>query len=156
MLERRVSDFTKAVWIAAAQVGTSAPRVADQIMESLFPRTCDEARIEGALSMFREGVIAAAKKVLRGGGGDDDQYDFAGIDPQFAPIVETLKSRSYFVESEGEYVSVARLIAEPVLLKAAADFMRKKALENMDEFRRLDRLHKAVMEARTAVASPAQ
>ncbi|MHB2169938.1 hypothetical protein [Alsobacter sp. R-9] len=148
MLERRVSDFTKAVWIAAAQVGTSAPRVADHIVESLFPRTCAEARVEGAMAMFREGVIAAAKKVLRGGDVDADQFDFAGIDKQFAPIVETLKSRSYFVESEGEYVSVARLIAEPDLLKAAAEFMRRKAHENMDEFRRLDRLYKAVTGAR--------
>lgn len=144
MLDRRVSNFSETVLAAALHVGRNAPRIADQILRNLFPRTAEEAGYEGAEKMLRDGVILATKRVLRQIPDDDAQHDFAEIDPRFHDAVNELGSKLYYVEALQEYVPVPRLIAEPALLNDARGYMRQKGIECIREADRLDRLYTTV------------
>lgn len=146
MLKKRSSDFAEQVWVAASRVGLSPPRITDNILGDLFPETCEAAENEGALKLLRDGCIASVKRVLATAP-DDRQADFGGIDPQFREAVKKLSRPSYHVESLGEEVPVARLIAEPALLDDARKFMRRKGMECLEEARRLDKLFVAVTTA---------
>ena len=144
MLNKRKANFAELVWTAAGDVGRNAPAIADKIIKSAFPLTYEEAEIEGASAMLRTGVIAAVKEILRNTTDDDAQHDFAAIDPAFGQIVRRLKSKTYFVTSLGEYLSIAELIADPALLDDARRHMRKKGEECLAEAKTLDQLFHAV------------
>lgn len=145
--------FAERVWDIAARTGHSAPKITDDIMETAFPRTCAQARQEGALKMLRTGVVAEVKRILRNGQDSAEQRDFADVSATFAPLVRDLRSKSYFVEGAQEYVPVAALIADPDLLDDARRFMRRKGIECLAEADRLDLLYQAVL-ARGAVPGP--
>lgn len=146
MLKSRTPDFAEQVWIAASVVGRTAPKIVDHILAELFPVTCRAAEDEGALPMLRKGCIVEAKRVLRSAPPDEAQGDFEDIDEAFKPLVRVLHRPAYHVESLGEEVTVARLIAEPVLLDDARRFMRRKGEECIAEAERLDELFQAVSE----------
>lgn len=148
MLQKRNADFAEEVWRTSARLGSmSPPRIADDIIGRLFPATLSAAEDEGAATMLRKGVIAAVKDVLASPGSHVAQVDFASINAAFAPTVRTLKRPSYFVESRGEYVSVADLIEEPALLNDARSFLRRKGDECLAEADRLDQLYREVLDA---------
>lgn len=140
----QTAPFALQVWDIAADVGNSAPKIADVVMEASFPLTCDQARHEGALKMLRTGIIAEVKRILRDRDDRHDQRDFGETIQQFAPLIQGLKSRSYFAPSAEEYVAVRDLIAEPDLLNDARRFMRAKGMECLAEADRLDALYAAV------------
>jgi hypothetical protein len=144
MLNRRVANFAELVWTTAAKVGNNAPAIADKIIKRAFPETYSEAQIEGADKMLRTGVIESIKSILKHAASDDNQMDFSEIDPKFSRIVKKLKSKTYFVESAGEYVSVSRLIEEPDLLDDARRHMRRKGMECLAEAKVLDELYAKV------------
>lgn len=70
MLNRRYANFAEMVWVTAAKVGNSAPAIADKIMKRAFPKTYEEAEIEGADRMLRIGVIDQIKAMTL-----DELYD---------------------------------------------------------------------------------
>lgn len=144
MLNKRTANFAEMVWSAAAKVGNNAPAITDKIIKRAFPQTCTEARIEGADKMLRAGVIADVKRILKRGAVDETQVDFSDMAPEFAKIVQALKSKTYFVESANEYVDVPSLIADPALLDDARKFMRRKGEECMAEANILDELYVAL------------
>lgn len=144
MQTEQSAAFAASVWEIASRLGRNAPRIADDLMEDAFPRTCERAREEGAARMLRTGVIAEVKHVLRTSADVAGQCDFAGICASFAPLVRDLRSKSYFVESAEEYVAVPDLIAAPDLLDDARRFMRRKGIECLAEADRLDALYEAV------------
>ena len=146
MLKKRAPNLHELVWATAANVGNSAPRVAGEIISSAFPATWRCSQDEGADRIFRKGLIAEVKRILRSVGPDEEQRDFADIEQAFRPIVDRLKSRSYFVESADEYVSIPMLIAEPSLLEEAHKFMRKKGFECLAEADLLYDLYCAITE----------
>lgn len=150
MLNKRRPELNDLVWDAASRVGHNAPKIADDIIASTFPRTHAEAMIEGADKLLRDGLIATVKGILRTSGEPDGQVDFAEIDPSFRPLVQGLKRPSYYAESRGEYVSLADLIAEPTLLDDARKYLRRKGDECIAEASRLDQLYAAVVEASAA------
>lgn len=141
MLNEQLREVNEMILRTAARVGNNAPKVADEILESCFPRTCAEAHHEGAYAILRRGFIGHVSRILRGQTADDKQRDFSNIEPQFGPLVEELRSSSYYVESAQEYVSVPSLIDEPDLLDDARKFMRRKGEECLAEAERLDRLY---------------
>ena len=147
MLNELTALFAQNVREAAAEVGNNAPRIADKIIETTFPKTCAEARYEGAEKMLRIGVIHEVKKMLRHGVDDGGQKDFSEITEQFREAASDLKSKTYFVESIDEYVSVANLIKTPEYLNEARIHMKKKGDECLDEAKRLDTLYHLVCEA---------
>jgi hypothetical protein len=148
MLQKRNADFAESVWRTSARLDTlSATRIADDMLGRSFPATLSAAEDEGASTMLRKGVIAAVKDVLASPVSSVAQADFASISSAFAPTVRTLKRPSYFVEARGEYVSVADLIREPVLLNDARGFMRRKGDECLAEADRLDQLYREVTSA---------
>jgi len=143
----KVASFAEAVWVAAAHLGKNAPKIADEIIRAIFPRTVIEAEKEGADRMLRRGVIEAIKKIL-GMAEDNDQSDFRDIDPSFASIVRRLHKAAYFVEAGvDEYVPVGQLIQNPEWLDSARKLMRRKGEECLAEAKVLDELYEAVMEA---------
>lgn len=146
MLNDQTSQFAARVWTIASRLGNNAPRITDDLMEENFPRTCVKAREEGAFRMLRTGIVAEVKRVLRDREDDSRQRDFHELTRQFAPLVRDLKSKTYFVESAQEYVSVPDLIAEPDLLDDARRFMRRKGMECLAEANRLDALYQAVID----------
>lgn len=151
MLQKRNADFAEEVWRASARLDSmSPPRIGDDIINRLFPRTVNAAEDEGAGTMLRKGVIAAVKTVLGGIGDDAGQGDLANIDPTFAPQVHALKRPSYHVEARGELVPIAELIRTPELLDDARKFMRRKSIETAEEADRLDQLYDAVIAKRDA------
>ena len=150
MLNKRASDFTILVLNTAAMVGNNAGRIAEAIIRQAFPRTSAEADAEGADKALRIGVISEVKRVLRRSLDDADQIAFSDIDPAFRPIVQRLKSKTYFVESIEEYVLVSRLIGEPHLLDEAQKFMHRKGQECLAEADTLRELHRAVIARGTA------
>lgn len=143
MLNSRSSDFAELVWRAVEEVGRVAPAVANKIIRSAFPRTVAEAEIEGADKMLRVGVIEAVKNILKHTDADD-AIDFATIDPSFGRIIKKLKSKTYLVESLGEYVPIKRLIGDHELLDDARKHMRRKGEENLAEAKILDELYEAI------------
>lgn len=147
MLNSAHAEFAARVWLLAGRVGNSAPKIADEIMSEVFPRTCSEARHEGAFKMLRVGVISEIKRILRAGENIEGQYDFGDDNSEFAHIISELKSKTYYVESADEYVAVPDLISEPALLDDARKFMRRKGIECIAEAERLDRLYLAVTRA---------
>ena len=48
MLDSQSAAFAERVWDVASQLGSNAPKIADDIMEAAFPLTCSQARAEGA------------------------------------------------------------------------------------------------------------
>lgn len=145
MLKKRAPEFHELVWQTASRVGNSAPRVTNEILDLAFPATAMCARDEGAETMLRRGVVEAVKRVLRSVGGEEpEQHDFSEIDPLYWDHVSILKSARYFVEEDGEYVSLPRLIKEPEKLDDARRFMRKKGRECIAEADALDELYFAV------------
>ena len=145
-MNEQTATFASRVWMIASSVGNSAPKITDVIMAETFPRTCQEARQEGALKMLRTGIIAEVKRILRNRDDGTGQRDFCDISPQFAPLIKVLKSRTYFVQSAQEYVPVPELIAEPGLLDDARRYMRLKGMECLAEADRLDALYEAVID----------
>ena len=144
MLDSQTAGFAERVWEVASQLGSNAPKIADDMMEAAFPLTCTQARQEGAMRMLRTGIITEVKRILRTQGDAVGQADFADVCEAFAPLVKDLRSKSYFVESAEEYVAIPDLIAEPALLDDARKFMRRKGKECLDEADRLDALYAAV------------
>lgn len=149
MLNSHRNDFVDTVTAASRRLGTTnAPKIADEVIRLAFPRTSKEAEREGALSMLRVGVINEVKRLVRSFSTEGEtQVDFADINASFAPLVRPLRSKSYFVESIGEYVRVPELIDTPEYLDEARKFMRKKGDECIAEADRLDKLYNAVLEA---------
>jgi len=144
MLDSQTAGFAERVWEVASQLGSNAPKIADDMMEAAFPLTCTQARQEGAMRMLRTGIITEVKRILRNRSDILSQSDFSEICETFTPFVEGLRSKSYFVESAEEYVAIPALIAEPGLLDDARRFMRRKGKECLDEADRLDALYVAV------------
>jgi hypothetical protein len=144
MLDSQSAAFAERVWEVASQLGNNAPKIADDMMETAFPLTCTQARQEGALRMLRIGIITEVKRTLRNRSDVLGQSDFSELSENFAPLVQDLRSKSYFVESAEEYVTILGLIAEPDLLDDARRFMRRKGKECLDEADRLDALYVAV------------
>jgi hypothetical protein len=144
MLDSQSAVFAERVWEVASQLGNNDPKIADDMMETAFPLTCTQARQEGALQMLRIGIIIGVKRTLRNRSDVLGQSDFSELSENFAPLVQDLRSKSYFVESAEEYVSISGLIAEPDLLDDARRFMRRKGKECLDEADRLDALYVAV------------
>lgn len=145
MLNSQTAQFASMVWVTANRVGNSAPKIADEIMQETFPETCSAAQQEGVFKMLRVGIITEIKRILRAGEDVDGQIDFGDDNEQFAHIISELKSKTYFVESAGEYVSVPDLISDPDLLDDARKFMRRKGVECIEEAARLDKLYLAVV-----------
>lgn len=143
-MNKQTATFAARVWEIASDVGNSAPKITDVVMEETFPLTCMEARQEGAFKMLRTGIITEVKRILRDRDDGTAQRDFGDLCQQFAPLIKDLKSRTYFVQSAEEYVSVPDLIAEPDLLDDARRFMRTKGMECLAEADRLDALYAAV------------
>ena len=144
MLDSQTVAFAERVWEIASQLGNNAPKIADDMMGTAFPLTCTQARQEGALRMLRTGIITEVKRILRNQNDVLGQSDLSEICETFAPFVQDLRSKSYFVESAEEYVAIPDLIAEPDLLDDARRFMRRKGKECLDEADRLDALYVAV------------
>jgi len=144
MLDSQSAAFAERVWEVASQLGNNAPKIADDMMETAFPLTCTQARQEGALRMLRTGIVSEVKRILRNQNDVLGQSDFSEISETFAPFVQDLRSKSYFVESAEEYVAIPSLIAEPDLLDDARRFMRRKGKECLNEADRLDALYVAV------------
>lgn len=144
MLTDKLRPFFDAVNIAVSKHGNNAPAIADEVISKVFPSTIAAAEEEGADAMLRNGVIKNVKRLIRNGA-DRRQYDFAGIAPDFQPIVKQLHSHSHFVPSASEYVHVSDLIAEPALLDEARKFKRQKGEETIAEADILDQLYRAVM-----------
>lgn len=144
MLDSQSAAFAERVWDHASRLGNNAPRIADEMMEAAFPLTCTQARQEGALRMLRTGIISEVKRILRNRDDGGHQADFAEVCAAFSPLVKDLRSKSYFVESAAEYVSVLDMITEPELLDDARRFMRRKGVECVAEADRLDALYAAV------------
>lgn len=144
MLNSQSAAFAERVWEVASQLGNNAPKIADDMMEAAFPLTCTQARQEGALRMLRTGIITEVKRILRNQNDVLGQSDFSEISENFAPLVQDLRSKTYFVESAQEYVGIPDLIAEPDLLDDARRFMRRKGIECLSEADRLDALFAAV------------
>ncbi|MBW6494540.1 MAG: hypothetical protein K0B16_08290 [Burkholderiaceae bacterium] len=144
MLDSQSAGFAEGVWEAASQLGNNAPKIADDMMQTAFPLTCAQARQEGAMRMLRTGIITEVKRILRNQNDVLGQSDFSAISETFAPFVQDLRSKSYFVESAEEYVAIPDLIAEPDLLDDARRFMRRKGKECLNEADRLDALYVAV------------
>ena len=144
MLDSQSTAFAERVWDYASRLGNNAPRIADDMMGTAFPLTCTQARQEGALRMLRTGIITEVKRILRNCNDVLGQADFSEISETFAPFVRDLHSKSYFVESAEEYVTIPALIAEPELLDDARRFMRRKGVECIAEADRLDALFAVV------------
>ncbi len=144
MLDSQAAGFAERVWEVASQLGSNAPKIADDMMEAAFPLTCTQARQEGAMRMLRTGIITEVKRILRNRSDILSQSDFSEICKTFTPFVQDLRSKSYFVESAEEYVAIPALIADPELLDDARRFMRRKGKECLDEADRLDALYAAV------------
>jgi hypothetical protein len=144
MLDSQSAAFAERVWEVASQLGNNAPKIADDIMGEAFPLTCSQARAEGAMRMLRTGIISEVKRILRNRHDAVGQADFADRCDAFAPLVSDLRSKSYFVESAEEYVTVPDLIEDPDLLNDARQFMRRKGRECLAEADRLDALYTAV------------
>lgn len=144
MLDSQSAAFAERVWEVASQLGNNAPKIADDIMGEAFPLTCSQARAEGAMRMLRTGIISEVKRILRNRHDAVGQADFADRCDAFAPLVSDLRSKSYFVESAEEYVTVPDLIKDPDLLNDARQFMRRKGRECLAEADRLDALYAAV------------
>jgi hypothetical protein len=146
MLNKRIANFAEMVWSSARSVGANAPKICDDILRSVFPRTASEAEMEGADKMLRVGVIAAVKDVLKNSVGEPGQIDLNEAYPGLMPICEKLKSRTYYVPGRGEYVQVAELIEDAALLDDARKYMRQKGEECLSEADTLDQLYHALME----------
>jgi len=148
MLNKKHVELHELVWASAAIVGRSPPKIADDIIGRLFPRTFAEATIEGAESFLRSGLISEINRIVRSSGDDGEQQDFSDIDPTFRAVVKNLKSKAYMVPSLGEQVTVRALIANPAWLDEARRFMRQKGEECIAEAVNLDQLFAAVTEGR--------
>jgi hypothetical protein len=137
------------VWDGKRRLGNNATRIADDMIARAFPRTVEEAALEGADKMLRSGVISEVKRILTKNIDDDETIDMATIDPTFGEIVTKLKKGKYFVEEAhgepvNEYVSVADLINDPGMLDSARKLMRRKGEECLAEAKVLDELYAAV------------
>lgn len=138
-------ELTALIWRFAGLFGRNAPKIADRLLETHFPSTFNAAKEEGASTFLRRGLIKHVARTLRVANDDASQADMAEIDPAFRSLARNLKSNSYYVESLAEHVPLARLIASPDLLDDARRYMRKKGMECLEEARRLDALHAAVV-----------
>lgn len=144
MLNKRSSNFAELVWDASHRLGSSATRIADEIIATAFPKTVEEAGHEGADKMLRHGVVAEVKRILTRTSDADGQIDMSSIDKSFGEIVGRLKKGKYFVEELDEYVSVADLIKNPEYLGSARDLMLRKGEECLAEARTLGELYDAI------------
>lgn len=139
-------ELTALIWSIARRLGRNAPKIADELLRSHFPETLKAAEGEGATVFVRRGFIEHVTRTLKAANDDASQADMAQIDPAFRSIARDLKSNSYYVESLGEHVPLARLIANPALLNDARSYMRRKGQECIAEATRLDVLYAAVVE----------
>lgn len=146
MLTDKLRPFYDAVNAAIAEVGKSASKIADRVIQEAFPETAEAAEREGADKMLRQGVIARVTSILTKGGDDPSQSDFAEIADDFMPIVERLHSHSHYVPLPDvqEYVHISLLIQNPDWLDAARKFKRQKGEETLAEAKVLDELYEAV------------
>jgi len=150
MLNKRYTRLHEAVWEEAAEVGASAPEIADRIIPKLYPRTAAEARQEDADLMFRTGVVNKVSEILKKSKGPCGQIDFKEIDEEFRRVLKRLKlnSNAYYVESVGQYVEVQGLIAEPDMLDEAEQHLRRKGEECIAEADKLAALKRALRRRR--------
>lgn len=145
MLNKRSFDLSEMVWSAALRLGTrSAPRIADDILSKAYPRTVEEAEVEGAVTALRRGFIADVERIVRSAAGDDTQIDIGDIDPAFQTIARKLKSNSYYVETRQQQETVSSLVSTPAWLDDARKHMRRKGEECLAEATTLDELYAAV------------
>lgn len=155
MLKQRAADFHEVVWRLAAQIGSrNAAKVTEILLKEHFPKTTEEAGYEGAIGPFRNGVKAAVTSVFKKVPGPSEQFDFGDLYEEFWTEIEPLRSRSYYVEEIGDYVSVPLLIENPEMLDDARKHMRRKGKEVLDEADRIDALFKAVMRKRASTTTP--
>lgn len=142
MLNKRLANFAEMVWGAAARFGRDPSKITDDIIRRAFPRTCEEAEVEGADKMLRVGVTKEVRRIVSHG--DPGQLDFSDIEPSYRDIVSRLKKAAYFVESVGKYVPVPDLINTPSMLDDARKLMRRKGEECLAEAQVLDELYEAI------------
>lgn len=138
------TELTALIHGAAAEVGASAPRIADHIVVLAFPDTAEASRREGCETIFRRGLIQFVSRYLRKHRISPTQADFGEIAEDFRPLVAALKSTSYTVPSLGEVVEVSDLIRNPPMLDEARRYMRTKSTECLSEAKALDLLYEAV------------
>lgn len=146
MLNDKLQPFYQAVHTAMMEVGNSAPRIADRVIEIAFPETAEAAEREGAYSMLRNGIIAFLTTYLKRNSNAplESQGDFAEISEEFRDIVGKLHSHSHYVPTLQQHMPVAFLIASPEYLDEARKFKRQKGLETLAEADALDELYEAV------------
>lgn len=142
-----------AILIASVNVGYSAPRITDEIIVKVFPRSLKELRKEGGDTIMRRGLIDHVTRALKGIAPQPNQGDFADIDSQFHSAVKLLHSNTYTVPSLGVRVAVADLIRLPSYLDEARKFMRVKGSECFEEADRLDSLYRLVTNKQTGPAN---
>jgi hypothetical protein len=138
------SGFELLVWSMASQLGRRSGPIADVILRLAFPRTALEAEIEGADKMLRNGLRRSVNRILHHKLTEGERAAFIAIDERFAPLVRKLHSTSYYVESRGEQVPLAELIAHPPLLHDARRYLRRKGAETIAVSGALDELFFAV------------
>lgn len=146
MLNDKLQPFYQAVHTAMMEVGNSAPRIADRVIEIAFPDTADAAEREGASSMLRKGVIDFLTHYLKRNSNApmEGQSDFADISEEFRDIVGKLHSQSHYVPSLQQHMPIGLLINTPEYLDEARQFKRQKGLETLAEADALDELYEAV------------
>lgn len=141
MLKAKLQHFYELVESARDDVGESAPKIADKVIKTAFPRTMAEADIEGCEGMLRTGVIQAVTRYIRKLRTDARQRTFNDIAPDVMPFVEKLASASYYVPGDAEYVGLPDLCFDLERLDQARRYMRQKGLEVLSEATRLDELY---------------
>ncbi len=145
MLSDKLQLFYRAVHGAMAEVGNSAPRIADRVISEAFPDTSEAAEREGADRMLRDGVIAFLAKYLKSHTVTPlAQGDFADISEEFQNIVKKLSKPSHYVPTLQQHMPVRYLIANPDALDEARKFKREKGMETLAEADALDELYEAV------------
>lgn len=152
MLTDKLQAFYQAVHTAMMDVGNSAPRIADRVINDAFPDTSKAAEREGADKMLRDGIIIFVSKYLKRSANTPiiGQGDFAEISDQFRDIVKKLSNPSHYVPTLQQHMPVGFLIANPDLLDEARKYKRQKGLETLAEADALDELYEAVSKAVSA------
>lgn len=146
MLTDKFQLVYQAIHSAMMDVGNSAPRIVDRIIDEVFPDTADAAEREGADKMLRDGVIIFVTKYLKRSANlpMEGQGDFADISAEFRDIVKKLSKPSHYVPSLQQHMPVSFLIANPDALDEARQFKREKGMETLAEADALDELYEAV------------
>jgi hypothetical protein len=146
MLNDKLQPFYQAVHAAILEVGNSAPRIADKVIEEAFPETVEAADREGAATMLRKGVIEFISNYLKRNSNAplETQGDFSQISSEFADIVGKLHSHSHYVSALEQHMPIGFLIANPEHLDDARQYKRQKGLETLAEADALDELYEAV------------